>query len=285
MEQRANQREQTDKVVDHAKRDRHDQVIISVYNVVDQSDVRRFIATNDRYIERIGGLEALEDRLRNQFRAFELIGTCPVNVRDAGDQINIDETAGAAIFEKIRAIALEHPNCDPRPQPWSEGEYRPDIARSIAESLVCTSEFERRIISDLLQIKASTTDITVVIALVQHKAAVRAAVVLQDAAQAGLRFNDGGESAPVSMTVVPDLDQNASGWVAIPANRLQVADIGAGVTEPVAYLVIRTDGSAGLALAPQKPSGRIGWSGNGELITEITKLLADIGLLIEPRAK
>jgi hypothetical protein len=129
-----------------------DPVIIAVYHVVDQEDVHRFIATNGRFVKHVGGLDALGHRLRQEFREFTLIGTRPFNEA-------AEDGLGVEIRERIRSIVHEHPNCDPLPQPWSEGELRKDRARSIADSLGCSSDFERKITYDLLQIQESTGDI------------------------------------------------------------------------------------------------------------------------------
>ena len=101
-----------------------DPVIIAVYHVVDQEDAHQLITTNNRFVEHIGGPEALENRLKQEFRQFELIGSVNTAVQDG---------VGPEIRERIQSIALEHPNCDPLPQPWSEGELRKDRARSFTD--------------------------------------------------------------------------------------------------------------------------------------------------------
>jgi hypothetical protein len=247
-------------------------VIIHLYHVVDEKDVHRFITTNDRFIQHIGGPEKVEQRLRDEFRAHELIGTYEWTAGIGGDQL-----ADEAIVSKIKAIATQFPNCYPCPMPWSEGEQRKDAAKALADSLGFASDLEKKLITDLFQIQGDVPNIKVVIALVQHEGVIKAAIVLNDATMLGFRLQGQPDGGNLVMTALPHLGGPA--WIPIPHDRLRVREVEPEATEPLLYFVLRTDDSFALALAPRKLGGRLSWSGSEEFLSEIENVLVDIGII------
>jgi hypothetical protein len=258
-----------------------DDVTIYLYHVVDGGGVHRFRTTNNRFIEYLGGIGAVEERLGNQFLFVELIGTCPFRTgNDAGQ--GFDDIAGNDIATKIKAIAHQYPDCDPLPQPWSAGEHRKDIAKSVCEAIAGSSDaLNKEIISDLLQIQTTIgADIDAIVALIHYQGGLRASLVQRDAEKSGLTVHDGGVPAKhVSIIAVPDPTRHSSKWVAIPPAKLSISLSPPPGDQPVAYLVICASGRHALALAGHRDGGLVCWSGNADLIDMITHLLADVGIL------
>lgn len=247
-------------------------VIIHIYHVVDEKDVHRFVTTNDRFLQRIGGTEKIEQRLSEEFCAHELIGTYDWTAGIGGDHL-----ADEAIVSKIKAIATQFPNCDPCPIAWSEGEQRKDAAKALADSLGFASDLEKKVITDLFQIQSAVPNIKVVIALVQHEGVIKAAIVLNDATMLGFRLQGQPDGGNLVMTALPHLGGPA--WIPIPHDRLRVREVEPEATEPLLYVVLSTDDSFALALAPRKLGGRLSWSGSEEFLSEIENVLIEIGIL------
>jgi hypothetical protein len=263
----------------------HGAVTISVYHVVDGSDVHRFLTSNDRFIEHIGGIDALETRLRNQYCSFELVGTCRVGANGNESAADVDQQASAQIVAKIKEIASRYPQCVPLPEPWSIHEHRKDIAQAVSESITCSpGSLDKEIINDLLQIQMAVNDTDAVIAIIHFDGGLRAGVIQQDAKNAGFAFHDGGVPVSyMSMIMVPDPAQHSGRWAAIPAMKLSIPLMPPDDNQPLAYLVLCKDGRRALALAGRRHGGRVGWSGNSELIGWVESMLAEIGILLPNR--
>jgi hypothetical protein len=261
--------------------DKNEEVIIYVYHVVDRGGVHRFRTTNNRFIEHLGGIGAVEERLGNQFQFVELVGTCPFRIgNDAGQ--GFDEIAGNDIATKIKTIAHQYPDCDPLPQPWSAAEHRKDIAKSVCEAIAGSSDaLNKEILSDLVQIQTTIgADIDAIVALIHHDGKLLAGPVLQDALKRGFALHDRG--VPVDkgyISILPDPASGSPHWKTIPQEELSIPLMPPEETQPLAYLVLVSDGQLALALAGRRHDGRIGWSGNGDLIDHIAQLLAELGVL------
>jgi hypothetical protein len=201
-----------------------DDVIIYLYHVVDGGGVHRFVTTNDRFIEHLGGISAIEERLGSQFQFVELIGTCPFRTGNEAGQ-GFDDVAGNDIAKKIKAIAHQYPDCDPLPQPWSAAEHRKDIAKSVCEAIAGSSgALNKEILSDLVQIQTTIgADIDAIVALIHHDGRLLAGLVLQDALKSGFALHDGGVPADIGyISILPAPDSGSSHWVAIPPDKLSI---------------------------------------------------------------
>jgi hypothetical protein len=261
-----------------------EEVVILVYHVIDGDGAHRFFTTNNFYVEYLGGIGAVEERLGSQFQFVELIGTCPFQVGNDTRQ-GFDDIAGNDIATKIRAIAHQYPNCDPLPQPWSAAEHRKDIAKSVCEVAGSSDALNKEIISDLIQIQTAIgADIDAIVALIHHDGRLLAGPVLQDALMSGFALHDGG--APVDkgyICILPDPASGSPHWKTIPPAELSIPLFPPDEDQPVAYLVICPDGRHALALAGRRDGGHVSWSGNSDLIDRVTKLLADISVLTRTR--
>jgi hypothetical protein len=260
-------------------KDRGGKVTISVYHVVNRAGGHRFITTNNRFVEYLGGSEALELRLRDQFRSFELIGNCSVFDYDNSSQTNIEHKASLEIVSRIKEIAREHPGTDPLPRPWSEAEYQKDMAVASGEPQAFQL-METEIVNDLLQVQAAAQNIYVVIAIIHHRGKLLAGPVLQDALLSSFALHDGG--VPVDkgyISILPDPASSTQHWKSIPPEKLAIPLSPPPGDQPVAYLVLCAGGQHALALAGRRDGGRVCWSGNADLIDMITHLLADVGIL------
>ena len=91
---------------------------VSVYHVAHHDGGHQFVMINSYFLHDDGGQTAFENRLRKQFHSFQLLGTCAVSP-SAGGAGSIDETAAAEIMAKTKAIARQHPGCDPFPHSWA----------------------------------------------------------------------------------------------------------------------------------------------------------------------
>jgi len=262
-----------------------DDVIIYLYHVIDAGGVHRFRTTNNFYVELLGGIGAVEERLGSQFQFAELIGTCPFQVGNDPGQ-GFDEIAGNDIATKIKAIAGRYPDCDPLPQSWSAAEHRQDIANSVCEVIPSSSDaLNEEIISDLMQIQTAIgADIDGVVAIIHHDGGLIAGSVLQDALKSGFALHDG--LVPVDkgyISILPDPASGSPHWKSIPPEELSIPLFPPEGDQPGAYLVICPDGRHALALAGRRDGGRVGWSGNSVLIDRVTRLLADVGVFNRTR--
>jgi hypothetical protein len=142
----------------------------------------------------VGGIDAAEARLRDQFPSVELLGTCSVRAGNDAGQGVVDDAGSTEIVSEIKEIARKHPSCDPIPRPWSEGEYQKDLAAASGEP----QDFqvlEAEIVNDFLQILTHVQDIHVVIAIIHHHGRLLAEPVLQDALKSGFVLHAGGAPA------------------------------------------------------------------------------------------
>jgi len=74
-------------------------------------------------------------------------------------------------------------------------------------------------------------------------------------------------------------DSGSSHWVPIPPAKLSIPLVLPGESQSVGYLVLRKDGQRALALAGRRNNGRVTWSGNGDLIDQVSHLLVNLGVL------
>jgi hypothetical protein len=237
--------------------------------------------TNRRFIEYLGGRDATEARLREQFFSVELLGTCPVRGGNRAGEGAVDVAACTEIIAKIKAIDLEHPGTDPLPCSWTEGECQKDFAQAVFRAIT-NSSLEKEIIRDLLQVQDMVADdIDGIVALIHSQGGLKASPVLRNAAKTGFRVTVGGAPPErVSMITAADPMRYPGQWTTIPSEELLIPLLPPGEDQPVSYLVVCADGNA-LAFAGRRQDGHVTWSANANLIDVITELLADVGVLRE----
>jgi hypothetical protein len=264
-------------------RDKNGDVVISLYHVVDRGGIHRFRMTNQRFIGYLGGRDATEARLREQFLSVELLGTCPVRVGNSAGEGAVDVAASTEIVAKIKAIDLEHPGTDPLPCSWTEGEYQMDFAQAVFRTIT-NSSLEKEITQDLLQVQDMVADnIDGIVALIHSQGGLKASAVLRDAEKTGFRLTVGGAPAGrVSMITAADPMRYPGQWTTITSEELSVPLFPPGEDQPVVYLAVCPDGYA-LAYAGRRQDGQVTWSANLELIDGIAGLLADAGVLKETK--
>jgi hypothetical protein len=136
------------------------------------------------------------------------------------------------------------------------------------------------LLSDLLQVMAAVPNIDAIFAIIHHGQRLLAGSVLQDARKSGFDVHYGGVRGDESyVSILPAPDGGSPHWVPIPAEKLSIPLVPPGESQSVGYLVLRKDGQRALALAGRRDNGRVTWSGNGDLIDQVSHLLADLGVL------
>jgi hypothetical protein len=129
---------------------------ISFYHVTDTNGVHGFITINDYHLHLDGGHHGFEERLRAQYASFELVGKC--TIRPFASAGWLDVMAAMELVAKTKAIARQHPGCDPVPHPWvppADSDDEPAILRATARNIVNLATQNGKT-SELWQILADT---------------------------------------------------------------------------------------------------------------------------------
>jgi hypothetical protein len=253
---------------------------VFIYHVTRHDGAHQFLMINSYFLRDDGGQAAFESRLSKQFHSFQLLGTCAVSPFATGAG-SIDETAAAEIMAKTKAIARQHPGCDPFPHPWVPPADSDDELAMLRTAVMRIAKFTRlrnEIKSDLAQILADVDGVLSVVAIIHYHGNLRAGLVLQTAESAG--FAPAENNVPSAhMTLIPDPAKSPGHWKTIPPATLSTSDTPYTEDQPAKYLVLRSRGRTELALPGHHYEGKVGWSGNAELIDCIQSLMVELGLV------
>jgi hypothetical protein len=142
-------------------------------------------------------------------------------------------------------------------------------------------ELRNELLGDLTQLIATVqTDIMGITVIIHYSGTLMASLAVHDSLRSGLQFHDGEEPAGITyMGILEDPSLCPSRWKQIPGDRLRARSNWKEEMFPVGYFVLLNDGRTALALPGRMDGGKIGWSGNEELIDKVAAILSDIGIL------
>jgi hypothetical protein len=249
-------------------------VIVSFFHVQDQSGWHKFLSVNDYAVASQGGLEAFEAHLGKQYPLVELIGAIEVIVANGHRASEILQPAYSdQIRERIEEIRCAHPGKAGGLEPWlRDGDKNGQTALTF-------DGLRTEIIGDLTQILAVSTKVMGIAAIIYSAGSLWASLVLNDALLSGLRLLDGDVAGDGYMGIIEDPSRCPERWKQIPKERLSARSHRDEPLFSVGYFVLLEDSRYGLALPGRMDGGKIGWSGNEELLNKVAHILADIGIL------
>jgi hypothetical protein len=96
---------------------------------------------------------------------------------------------------------------------------------------------------------------------------------------AGVHLLGGTDSGDEYMGMIEDPARCPERWKPIPTLGFLAPARKDELVFPTCYFVLLGDGRYGLALPGRRNGGRLGWSGNEQLLTKVALILADAGIL------
>jgi hypothetical protein len=135
------------------------------------------------------------------------------------------------------------------------------------------------IMNDITQILAVSGGVMGIIAIIMYEGSLKASLVLHDVLLAGVHLLNGATSGDAYTGIIKDPARCPERWRPIPEVGFLAPSRNDEPVFPTCYFVLRGDGSYGLALPGRMNSGKVGWSWNEQLLTNVALILADAGIL------
>jgi len=92
---------------------------VLIYHVVDARGMHHFLTTNSLDTDMMGGRDAFEARLAQQFKSYELLGSTPVSVfEDLGGGVILDPPGAEQLRNRILSAMAAYPNSSRGLEHW-----------------------------------------------------------------------------------------------------------------------------------------------------------------------
>jgi hypothetical protein len=89
------------------------------YHVVDARGTHHFLTMNSLATDMMGGRDAFEARLAQQFKSYELLGSAPVSVSENLREVTILDPRGAEqLRDRVLSAMASYPNSSRGLEPW-----------------------------------------------------------------------------------------------------------------------------------------------------------------------